>query len=199
LTIDKQIPVAGIIIAAGGSSRFGKPKQLLEWRGESFINRAIATAFAAGLDPVVLVLGAFYDQIKENIRNRPGLRIVQNENWANGQSTSLKTGIKNLDEQSLPFVFMLVDQPRITAELILDIINEYQATDAEIVVTKTNKHRSPPILFDPVCIDELNKLEGDEGGRKLMDRFVTREITAGDPLIASDIDTEEDYKKLTEL
>lgn len=88
-------PVAGIILAAGGSSRFGEPKQLLDWKGHPFVRAVAKTALEAGLSPVLVVTGANAERVEEVLRDLP-VKIVRNKEWQEGQASSIRAGVRTL-------------------------------------------------------------------------------------------------------
>ena len=91
-------PIAGIILAAGEASRFGAPKQLLDYHGEPFVSRVARTALAAGLSPVVVVTGANAVPIEAALAG-PNVHIARNDDWQSGQSSSIRLGLQSLPEQ----------------------------------------------------------------------------------------------------
>ena len=109
--------IAGIVLAAGGSSRFGKPKQLLTWGNSNIVNATVRTAILAGLDPVIVVLGAFDTLIAATLPSI-GLQVVKNHDWETGQSSSLKAGVQVLPVDCDGVLFLLADQPQVNAHLI---------------------------------------------------------------------------------
>jgi len=189
-------PIAAIILAAGGSKRFGSPKQLLEWHGESLINRVIRLAIASRLDPIFVILGSDYEIIKKNIEEKERIRIIKNENWEVGQSTSLILGVKEIERKNIPFAVLLCDQPQITAKNTMGLIDLYLRNDAEIVITEIEGKIVPPEIFNPVCIPGINKLVGDRGARSIIEdyRYETQKLS--DSRLLMDIDTPEDFIKL---
>ena len=96
---------AGIILAAGASTRFGQPKQLLDWRGEPFVRVVTQTALNAGLSPVVVVIGANADEVESKIKDLP-VMIVRNKNWQSGQASSIRSGVKALPEEIGSAIFL---------------------------------------------------------------------------------------------
>lgn len=188
--------VAGIILAAGGSKRLGRPKQLLDWFGKTFIEHIIEVAKEAKLDPVIVITGAHHE-IVEGVVEGQNVIMSRNEQWKSGQSGSLIKGIEELKNYSpRPFIFLLCDQPQVTPELIEAIKTAALETDNEIVMVKVNDITSPPILFKPVCIESLVKLTGDQGGKVLTKVYKTKYLTWKDERLIKDIDTEEDYLDL---
>jgi molybdenum cofactor cytidylyltransferase len=218
-------PVAGIILAAGGSSRFGEPKPLLDWYGKPFIRRVAETALAAGLSPVVIVTGAHAQQVEAAVSDLPVL-LVRNEDWQNGQSSSIRVGLAQIapphTESDLPTpshsllcdpshrrvgygrrqrktgaaIFLLADQPQITAAILRALVEEHARTLASIVAPLVDGQRANPVLFDRITFPELQALKGDAGGRVLFSHFKAIYLTWLDESILSDVDTPEDYQKL---
>ncbi len=92
-------PIAGIILAAGESTRFGKPKQLLDWRGEPFVRVVAKTSLEAGLSPVIVVTGANAEQVEAAVQDL-SVKIARNAEWKNGQSSSIKAGTELISRKS---------------------------------------------------------------------------------------------------
>ena len=193
-----MVETAAIILAAGGSKRLGRPKQLLDWFGVPFIRKVIDTAIEANLYPIVVVTGAYFEEVESVITGKDVI-ITKNEAWQTGQSSSLISGIRALNDFSFDsFVFMLCDQPQVPAELIKKMIMTAHDSKIKIVSSSVNQKSCPPILFKRECTTELLKLKGDQGGKSLINRYETRLIEWEDKRIILDVDTEKDYKKLIE-
>jgi len=109
--------IAAVILAAGGSSRFGKTKQLLSWGSANVINASIRAALLAEFDPIVVVLGADAERIRSTIKIS-AIQVVINEDWRTGQSSSLRAGIESLPADINGAIFMLADQPQINVHLL---------------------------------------------------------------------------------
>ena len=188
--------IAGIILAAGGSKRLGRPKQLLDWFGKPFIVKVIETAKSAGLDPVIVVTGANYQAIEFAIKDQQVI-IQRNNNWELGQSSSMIAGIEALGKLSVrPFIYMMCDQPQLPMELLLELFSESKNAEYDIVTTSVDGKVSPPVLFKPVCIPDIKKLTGDQGGRVVHNKHRTKAIEWKDGRLILDSDTEEDYQLL---
>lgn len=188
-------PGAGIILAAGASTRFGVPKQLLEWRGEALLRWPMRAALEAGLDPVVLVLGYQAEEIRKVVADLP-VHVVVNTNWAAGQSTSIVAGLKCLPAQSGSAVFFLADQPQVQATLVRSLKSRHAETMAPIVAPLVDGQRGNPVLFDRRTFPDLLALQGDVGGRALFARYPVTWLTWHDPAPLLDIDLPEDYQRL---
>jgi molybdenum cofactor cytidylyltransferase len=191
--------VAAVILAAGGSSRLGRPKQLLDWFGKTFVNQLIDLALEAGLDPVIVVTGAYGDEIEQSIHN-DNVIVTRNLNWKDGQSSSMQVGVKALDENSInSFIIFLCDQPQVPAALIEKMIKESQKEDLDIIATSVSGKICPPTLFKTRCIEGLMGLQGDQGGRALFKSYNTQIFEWQDERLLQDSDTEEDYFILKSL
>jgi molybdenum cofactor cytidylyltransferase len=188
-------PVAGLILAAGGSKRIGQPKQLLDWKGQPFVRVVAQTALSSGLHPVYVVLGAHSQQVEEALVGLE-VEIIRNLQWAEGQSTSIKTGIKSLSPETQAVVMMLVDQPHIPPPLIEALVEAHASMVSPIVATMVEHRRGNPVLFDRITFDDLAALEGDVGGRKIFSRYRIHYVPWLDERIGLDVDTLEDYQRL---
>ncbi len=200
--------VAGIILAAGGSSRFGQPKPLLDWRGRPFIHAVAESALSAGLSPVVVITGAQAESVETVLADLP-VEIVRNENWQNGQSSSIQAGLRSLLTPSLKSsgfgagwqgvgaaIFLLADQPQITPTVLQALKDEHARTLSPILAPLVAGQRANPVLFDRLTFPELMALTGDVGGRAIFSRFPVDYLTWHDENLLSDVDTPEDYRKL---
>ena len=142
-----QSHIAAVILAAGGSRRFGQAKQLLEWEGHPLINWAIDAAWSAGLDPIIVVTGANAEHVENAIGDRP-VHILRNYQWEQGLSSSVRLGIAALNGTTDAAVFMPIDQPLIDAAFLRKVCTAWQASDKSIAVpVNSNGQRSNPVLF----------------------------------------------------
>jgi molybdenum cofactor cytidylyltransferase len=188
---------AGIVLAGGGSSRFGQPKQLLPWEGEAFARRVARTALEAGLSPVIVVTGAYAAEVSQAVKGLD-IRIANNSDWQAGQSGSVRTGVQALPPESGSAVFLLADQPRIPSTLIAALAAEHARTLAPIVAPLVDGRRGNPVLFDRTTFPDLLTLTGDTGGRVLFSRFQVTWLPWHDAGILADVDTVEDYRRYDE-
>jgi len=188
--------IAGVILAAGESTRFGSPKQLLDINGELLINRIIRIASSSNLDYIVVVLGSNFDEIKQKVKPVGKLVIAKNENWKLGQSTSLQCGIKNILSDSDAIMYLLGDQPFITDVIINRLLLLYSKSKKDVAMLQTKGKRTPPIIFSKNCFGSIMKLEGDMGARNIVSKFDTIYLNNSDENIIEDIDTVEDYNSL---
>jgi molybdenum cofactor cytidylyltransferase len=189
---------AGIILAAGASTRFGQPKQLLDWRGEPFVRVVVQTALEAGLSPVLVVTGANADQVESRIKDLPVI-IIRNENWQSGQSSSIRAGIPAMPAHTGSAIFLLSDQPQITADVIRALIEHHTIELYPIVAPLVMmEQRANPVLFDRTTFPDLLKIEGDVGGRAIFSKYPVEYLPWHDDRLLLDVDKPEDYRRLIE-
>ena len=189
--------VAGIVLAAGESSRLGVPKQLIPWRGHPLVWHAAQAARQAGLSPVVVVIGAWGDQVRMALEGEP-VTLVENPVWQAGQSTSLRLGLAEVETQAEAAAFLLSDTPLVTGELIQQLLHAHQQTLAPLVAPRAGGRRANPVLFDRRTFADLRELEGDQGGRALFERYEPAWVE-WDESVLLDLDTTEDLQRLREL
>ncbi|MEW6241035.1 MAG: selenium cofactor biosynthesis protein YqeC [Chloroflexota bacterium] len=200
--------VAGIILAAGASERFGQPKQLLDWRGQPFVRAVAKTALDAGLDPVIVVTGAGADVVEAALRDLP-VTIVRNEGWQEGQASSIRAGIRALTPSPLSrrergwgeggALFLLADQPHIPVNVIQALVEHHTRELYPIVAPLVMmEQRANPVLFDRVTFPDLLTLTGDVGGRALFSKYPVEYLPWHDDRLLLDVDKPEDYQRLVE-
>jgi molybdenum cofactor cytidylyltransferase len=185
--------VAAVILAAGGSTRFGSPKQLARWGDKTFIEQVVDTALASSAWPMVVVLGAEVDQCRAALGRRP-VRVVINETWAEGQSSSMQAGLVALPANMGGALFLLVDLPGITPDLLNQLIQRHRETLAPLVWPEFEGQRGNPILFDQALFNELRQVSGDTGGRPVLLRYQDQaeRVMVSDKGILQDFDRPED-------
>jgi molybdenum cofactor cytidylyltransferase len=128
--------VAGILLAAGESTRYGQPKQLLDWKGQPFVRAVAKTALRAGLAPVLVVTGAHAEQVESTL-NDLDVIVIRNEHWRTGQASSIRAGIESLVKRSSPgtggAIFLLADQPQITTSILRALLEKHAEELYQIV------------------------------------------------------------------
>lgn len=188
-------PVAGIVLAAGGSSRMGTPKQMLHWRGKPLVLRAAETALAAGCSPVVVVTGAEPGPVARAVAHLP-VQVVHNSDWSEGQSTSVRAGLMVLPERTGGALFLLVDQPFVDAPLLRTLMEMHARSLAPVVAPLIDEQRGNPVLFDRDTFPDFDEIRGDRGGRQLFSRYSTTWVPWHDARALLDVDTLPDYEAL---
>lgn len=190
---------AGVILAAGESTRFGSPKQLLDWKGKPFVRHVAETALRARLEPVTVVTGFHHADIESCLKDLP-VNIVYNPGYAQGQGTSVSAGIGALPPGIGAAVFFLADQPQIPVEVIRALTEAHTRSLSPILVPLVlEERRANPVLFDKVTFPVLLQLTGDAGGRTLFDQFRVEYLPWYDDILLFDVDKPEDYERLKNL
>ncbi|MBL7162763.1 MAG: putative selenium-dependent hydroxylase accessory protein YqeC [Anaerolineales bacterium] len=188
-------PIAGIVLAGGAATRYGEPKQLLPWRGRPLVWHVAKKALSAGLSPVVVVGGAYTALLREALADLP-VTLVDNPDWAEGQSTSVRAGLGAVSAQGGGVIFLLADQPQVPETLIRTLVEVHAQRRAPIVAPLVKGQRANPVLFDRSTLGDFLQLSGDVGGRKLFSKYPVEWVPWHNDLPILDIDTPEDYQKL---
>ena len=195
---DLQSTVATIILAAGGSRRMGQPKQLLPYRGQTLLSHVAQCALASPCSPVLVILGANAAKIEPQIAHIP-LKLLKNNYWKEGISSSIRYGITYIQEQCLNIdavVFLTCDQPYISAELIEELIAAYQLTNKPIIASQYGETLGIPALFERTFFSALMQLQGDRGAKKIIKQYPDLVDILSFPRGKFDLDTFENYQQL---
>jgi molybdenum cofactor cytidylyltransferase len=191
-------PIAGVILAAGESSRFGKPKQLLDWKGQPFVRAVAKTALEAGLAPVVVVTGANAEQVEFVVKDL-NVIVTKNEDWKGGQGSSIRSGVKTLTHSHSKIggvIFLLTDQPQVTASILRALVEKHAEGLYPLVAPMVIDQRANPVLFDRITLSDLMTLEGDVGGRAIFHKHRVEYLPWHDDRLLLDVDTPEMYQRL---
>ncbi len=184
---------AGLILAAGASRRMGSPKALLEYEGETFLDRWIRL-FASVCDPVIVVLGFDADRILSQIRRPAEATFVLNPDPARGMLSSLQTGLRAVPAAAERVLFTLVDHPRVSASTIAAVA----AATAPVVIPVYDEERGHPVSIARRIMEEILALGPEASPKDVMHRHKheTDFLNAGDPGVLADIDDPESYAAL---
>jgi molybdenum cofactor cytidylyltransferase len=194
----KDVSVGGLLLAAGGSTRFGRPKQLAEYQGITLLKRSAEAIVGSGCSTVVVVLGSHADESAAEIKNLH-LHIAVNEEWETGMSSSIKSGLAkllDLDPAIDAVLITLMDQPRITASHLARFLETFAASRPSVIAAKYSGITGVPALFSREIFDELFLLEADRGARSII-RGLEGSATIELAEAAVDIDVLSDLKRLT--
>ncbi|MFQ5611559.1 MAG: selenium cofactor biosynthesis protein YqeC [Anaerolineae bacterium] len=185
--------VAAVVLAAGGSSRFGSPKQLAPWGRTTFIERVVDVALASQARPVIVVLGAGAEACRRQLGRRP-VQVVVNERWAEGQSTSMRAGLAALPPNVEGAIFPLVDQPGVPAPVFDALIERHAQTLAPVVWPEFEGRRGNPVLFDRSLFPEMAAVGGDTGARPVLLRWraSAERVAVPEAGVVQDFDRPED-------
>jgi molybdenum cofactor cytidylyltransferase len=186
------------LLAAGSSTRLGKPKQLLQYNSKSLLNHTTDVVVATGIQPFIIVLGANADLLIPEIDNNKAL-IVVNKNWKGGMATSIISGLTALLENQPAtdnVIFLMCDQPFVTTSLLNNLVIIQQETGKPIVASNYDDILGVPALFNKTFFSTLMQLQGDTGARKVIQQHINEVATV--PFLKGkiDIDTAEDYENL---
>ena len=191
--------VGAVVLAAGGSSRFGRPKQLLTFQGESLVCRAVRAATETCDAGVVVVAGDTRELIEAELRES-SLTVVGNPDWRRGLGTSIRCGLRYLIEAAPELdavALMACDQPFVDANTITALVAEQQTSGKPIVASSYADTLGIPALFGRSCFDALLALPDDSGAKTLIESqrndVAQIEFEKG----AIDIDTPADFERLT--
>jgi molybdenum cofactor cytidylyltransferase len=186
---------AGLILAAGESRRMGSPKALLEYQGETFLDRLIGL-LSRQCAPVIAVLGAGEQTIRAGLRRAGQARLVSNPDFRLGQTTSLQCGLRAVPGEAEGVVFTLVDHPAVTPETIAALLACRQA--APLRIPRFQGRRGHPIWMAPALIPEFLALPASSSAREVVARHAAEIacVDVDDPGILADIDDAEAYRRL---
>jgi molybdenum cofactor cytidylyltransferase len=197
----QEKPTAGIILAAGASTRFGQPKQLMRLKNKYLIEWVLDAALNSRLERVVLVLGDSHQKILQAldpISQHSKLQIEINQQVKKGQSHSLRVGLSKVKHAFSAVMFLRGDQPMLSATTINTLLEKFWAASKDICVPTYSGKRGTPTLFSRRFYTPLMNLKGDIGARQLIDENPDHVLTVeiDDPLCFFDIDTQQDFEKL---
>ncbi|HVU23962.1 MAG TPA: nucleotidyltransferase family protein [Opitutus sp.] len=184
-----------IILAAGGSTRMGEPKQLLPLGGRPLLVRAVEAALASPAWPVVVVLGAHAEKMRPLLARFPVL-VADNPAWSEGMASSLRAGIATLREFSRSLdaaLLALCDQPAFSAGVIAGLAEALHATGRSVAAARYAGHLGSPAIFRREHFTALAALTGEEGARTLLSAMPDRVAAVDLPALAQDIDTPGDF------
>ena len=189
--------ISGIILAAGSASRMGKTKQLLPFGEKTLLGQVIQNAGESELHEIIVVLGHRADEIEQAI-NFSGTKVVRNTAYSKGQSTSLIKGLENVSSICDAAMFLLADQPLVTAAIINMLIDKFKTSNAPIVIPYCNGIRGNPVIIGSPLFHRLNSLSGNTGARALFNEFKESilKVPISNEAILVDVDTKDDYEKL---
>lgn len=193
--------IAGLLLAAGTSSRMGRAKQLLDWKGVPLVRHVALQALNAQLVRLTVVVGFEAAAVEQALAGLD-VELVRNDAFAEGQATSLRAGLAALADADAVAV-LLCDQPLVTPTLIDRIVERWEhgqrsETPPVALVPRFGEQRGNPVVLSHTLFTELQSLTGDEGARRVLQRYRSRVdwFALDDPAIVADMDTVEEYQKM---
>ena len=187
-----------IILAAGTSSRMGRPKQLLEVNGICMLDHALQAALNAGINSPIVVLGANASQIESQSLLLTQCTTVLNPNYNMGLSTSLIRGVLSSPSESTAYIFILADQPLVGGELVLKMMNEFEKIRADILYPEYRGQRGNPVIITSRLRHQLLLAKGDSGAKFLFSDSTLKIVSypVHTDAVITDVDTPEDYQNI---
>jgi molybdenum cofactor cytidylyltransferase len=188
--------IAGVVLAAGLSSRMGRNKMLLQLGGRSLVRRAVETALSACLDPVLVVVGHERERVESELRGLTCMP-VHNPDYAAGMNTSLRAGIRALAEDVEAAVLLLGDMPLVEASMLRALVETFRRERKPLVISTYDGVIAPPILYGRALFDELRALEAEACGKSIVKRHRAEAAELRWPKEAlTDLDAPEDLERV---
>jgi molybdenum cofactor cytidylyltransferase len=159
--------IAGIVLAAGLSSRMGRNKMLLDLSGRSVVRRAVETATAARLSPVLVVMGHEHERVEAELRGMTYLKVV-NPDYAKGMNTSLRAGIAAVPDGCAAALLMLADMPLVSADMLRELCDAFRAEKPPLAVSTYAGVVAPPIVYGRRLFAELLALQAEDCGKRVV-------------------------------
>jgi molybdenum cofactor cytidylyltransferase len=195
---ERWAPLTAVVLAAGESRRMGRPKQLISVDGEPMVLRAVRIALESGASRVCVVTGAYAGEVTAILGTLPGstngmLEIVHNPQWQSGQASSIRTGVRSASVSTGAMLFLPGDQPFLKPVYLRRMLTKWRQGTQIVASEVEGATRGAPALFDRQFLSELSSIDGDGGGRILLERH--RDVVEAVPMpeaILRDIDTPSD-------
>ena len=186
--------LGGVILAAGRSSRMGRDKALLEYRGSTFLNHLISL-FSPRVNPLIVVLGHHAETIRPTIQELPTPKVVVNRDYMRGMLTSLQTGIRALPSDVGAAMFTLVDHPAVEEATVDQLIERFQAARSVLAIPCYREQRGHPVIAARPILEEIVRLPEDSSAKTVIrgHRLETTFVEVDDPGVVLDIDRPGDY------
>ena len=185
-----------ILLAAGGSTRLGQPKQLLPYQGRTLLRHAAEAAVASVCRPIVVVLGADRERMRPELDGLP-VQIAENPSWERGMASSLRVGLDTLPSGDIAGVVLaLCDQPRLTGEVLDGLVRAFHDPPHPLAVSLYGGTLGVPALFGRALFPELAALTGAEGAKRVIQRHAAQAARVPFAGGLTDIDTPEDLRAL---
>lgn len=197
MSIPETMNVGAVILAAGSSSRMGRPKQTLHFQGTSLLKRATLAALDATCRPVVVVTGANAELSRREL-NQLDVREAFNPDWETGMGSSVRAGIETLismDAAVAAVVLLVCDQPHVTADVITSLLAAHHTTGRPIIASAYGESFGVPALFSRTMFLELTQLAGSSGAKEIIKRHASEAYFLPFPEGEVDMDTPDDFSR----
>ncbi|NYE07048.1 molybdenum cofactor cytidylyltransferase [Bacillus niacini] len=192
--------IGAIILAAGLSKRMGKPKLLLPLNGKPLFRYPLEQAMRNHIQPICLIAGQHIQSFKTESSDLLNVEYIYNPSYEKGMSSSLKIGIENIKNRTDATFIFLADQPFVPDLVIRSMIEQF-SKDTRIIRPQYHGNFGHPILIGRSLYDEFLNLEGDQGGKEIINKYKndTKILSFDHKFWGMDIDTPEDYRKTKQL
>jgi molybdenum cofactor cytidylyltransferase len=190
--------VAVVVLAGGGSTRMGRPKQLHTFGGTTLLRRAVMTALESSCRPVCVVVGDQAEDLQHEVADLPVV-VARNPAWDTGMASSIRAGVEAVLEanpRADAVVLMLCDQPLVTPELIDALAHEWRTTGRSLVASDYGGEHGVPALFARAWFGDLVRLTGDVGARTILRAHPTDVGLVPFPEAVFDVDSPADHQRL---
>jgi molybdenum cofactor cytidylyltransferase len=189
------VTAAGLILAAGESRRMGSPKALLEFQGETFLDRMIGL-FSRHCAPVIAVLGAEQESVRATMRRASEALLVENPDFRFGQLSSMQCGLRAVPADADAVLFTLVDHPAVKPDTIAQLLASGER--APLRIPRYGGRRGHPILFSKSLIPEFLALPAGSSAKEVVSRYAGEiaYLDVDDSGILADVDDPEAYRSL---
>jgi molybdenum cofactor cytidylyltransferase len=197
MPVERTGSIAGVVLAAGTSSRMGRNKLVLELDGTPLVRHVVERASKAGFDPLIVVLGHEADLVRRPLEGI-AYQLVINPDYERGVNSSLRAGIRAAaDTPAEAAVVVLADMPFVTTDMMTSMIDRYRRGDAPLIVSDYGGVNAPPILYDRSLFGELAVSEGQGCGKHVVKRHRHEAESVSWPVEAlADLDVPDDYDRM---
>lgn len=187
-----------LLLAAGSSSRMGKPKMLLSFNGKTLLQHTIDEILQIHNCKPVVVTGCYHTLLEEMLQQQQ-IDCIENKNWEEGMGSSIQKGIQYINHhypEADNVIITVCDQPYLSSSLLQQLVTVQKQTAKGIVASAYNNTTGTPVLFGKKYFQQLAMLSGQYGAKKMVQQFLHDTATVTFELGTVDIDTEEDYNIL---
>lgn len=187
--------IAILLLAAGSSSRMGRPKQLLDIHGTPLLRHSVEAALGVSSGKVVVVLGSNENAHRNVLKGLP-VDIVVNHYWKDGMGSSIKTGLHYIVQDhgdAKAILIMVCDQPALTSNHLNTLIDQYRRSDKKIVASSYHDTLGVPVVFGRSFFSNILMLRDDQGAKKIIEQFSEQVMAVPFAPGAIDLDTMADY------
>jgi molybdenum cofactor cytidylyltransferase len=190
--------IAALVLAAGGSTRLGRPKQSLRVGGGTLLRRTVRAALDGGCRPVVVVLGCGAGDLQDEVAGVDVQRVL-NRGWREGIASSIRAGVAAVRDRAVPgdgVLLMVCDQPLLSADVVRRVRESFDGRPGRRVACAYGGTVGVPALFEFSLFERLSALQGDRGAKPLLEEAGDELVRVSWPDGAVEIDRPEDLERL---